>query len=123
METYFAEAERASEKELVAEIVTVNNSPVMTGLLHLISGLLLILNVHRQIVSLNSSLLKMLGIEDTSEALGLRPGEALQCIHAHEEPAGCGTTKYCSTCGAAIAIVASLSQDKPAERDTSREAV
>ncbi|NOQ51018.1 MAG: GHKL domain-containing protein [Desulfuromonadaceae bacterium] len=116
METYFAEAERASEKELVAEIVTVNNSPVMTGLLHLISGLLLILNVHRQIVSLNSSLLKMLGIEDTSEALGLRPGEALQCIHAHEEPAGCGTTKYCSTCGAAIAIVASLSQDKPAER-------
>jgi hypothetical protein len=48
--------------------------------------------------------------------LGLRPGEALQCIHANDEPAGCGTTQFCSTCGAAIAIVSSLGQDKPVEK-------
>ena len=116
MDTYFAPAERANEKELIAEIEMVNQNPVMSGLLHSISGLLAILDEHRQIIAINDSFLKMLGINDPSEALGLRPGEALQCIHAHEEPAGCGTTKFCSTCGAAIAIVSSLGQDKPAER-------
>jgi hypothetical protein len=78
--------------------------------------LLAILNEHRQIVALNDSFLKMLGIDDPSECLGLRPGEALQCIHANEEPDGCGTTRFCSSCGAAIAIVSSLGQDKPVER-------
>ena len=116
METYFAPAERASEKEVAAEIEIIKNNPVMSGLLHSISGLLAILDEHRQIVAINDSFLKMLGINDPSEALGLRPGEALQCIHAHEEPAGCGTTQFCSTCGAAIAIVSSLGQDQPVER-------
>lgn len=116
MDTYFAEAERANEKELIMEIEIVSRNPVMSGLLHLISGLLAILDKHRQIIAINDSFLKMLGIDDPSEALGLRPGEALQCIHAHEEPAGCGTTKFCSSCGAAIAIVSSLGQDEPVER-------
>lgn len=116
MHTYFAQAERADEKELTAKIEMVNNSPVMSGLLLLIGGLLAILDEHRQIIAINDSFLKMLGINDPSEALGLRPGEALQCIHAHEEPAGCGTTKFCSTCGAAVAMVSSLSQDKPVEK-------
>ena len=117
MHTYFAQAERTDEKELTAKIEMVNNSPVMSGLLLLIGGLLAILDEHRQIIAINDSFLKMLGINDPSEALGLRPGEALQCIHAHEEPAGCGTTKFCSTCGAAIAMVSSLSQDKPVEKN------
>ncbi|MDY6973237.1 MAG: ATP-binding protein [Thermodesulfobacteriota bacterium] len=116
MESYFASAARAEEKSLIAEIETVNENPVMSGLLHSISGLLVVLNNHRQIVAVNDSYLHMLAIDDPSEHLGLRPGESLQCIHAYEEPAGCGTTKFCSTCGAAIAIVSSLGQDRPVER-------
>ncbi len=116
MDTYFDPPEKTNEKELVAEIEIINNHPVMTGLLHSMSGLLAILDEHRQIVALNDSFLKMLGIDDSADALGLRTGVALECIHAHEEPAGCGTTKYCSTCGAAIAISVSLGQDKPVER-------
>ena len=116
METYFAPAERTSEKELISEIEIVSNNPVMSGLLQSVSGLLAILDEHRQIVALNDSFLQMLGIDDPSGALGLRPGEALDCIHAHEEPAGCGTSKFCSTCGAAVAIVSSLGYEKPAER-------
>jgi hypothetical protein len=116
MDTHFAPVERATEDELIAEIRFVSHNPLVSGLLHSISGLLAVLNEHRQIVALNDSFLQMLGIDNSAEALGLRPGEALQCIHAQETPAGCGTTKYCSTCGAAIAIVTSLGQDKPAER-------
>ena len=74
------------------------------------------MNEHRQVVALNDSFIKMLGIDDPEQVLGLRPGEALQCIHAKDEPAGCGTTEYCSSCGAAIAIVSSLGQDIPCER-------
>ncbi|MCP4119009.1 MAG: HAMP domain-containing histidine kinase [Desulfobacteraceae bacterium] len=116
MHTYFAPAERADKDELTAKIELVNTDPVMSGLLKSISGVLAILDEHRQIVALNDSFLKMLGIDDPAQALGLRPGEALQCIHAHKEPGGCGTTKFCSSCGAAMAIVASLGRDKPVER-------
>lgn len=116
METYFAPAARASDKELATEIEIVSRNPLISGLLHSISGLLAVLDEHRQIIALNDSFLQMLGVADPAKALGLRPGEALQCIHAHDEPAGCGTTKFCSTCGAAIAIVSSLGQDKPVEK-------
>jgi signal transduction histidine kinase len=116
LNTYFAAPERADTEELAAKIAIIHNNAVMTGLLHAISGLLAILDEHRQIVAINDSFLKMLGIDNPSEALGLRPGEAVGCRYAHDEPAGCGTTKFCSTCGAAIAIVASLEQDKPVER-------
>lgn len=116
MDTYFAPCERVTEKEIAAEIKIMSQNPFVSGLLHSISGLLAVLDEHRQVVALNDSFLQMLGIDDPAKALGLRAGEALQCIHAHDEPAGCGTTKFCSTCGAAIAIVSSLGQDKPVEK-------
>ncbi|MBU2629399.1 MAG: sensor histidine kinase [Proteobacteria bacterium] len=116
MDTYFAPPEKANDKEIAAEIEIVNKNPVMSGLLNSISGILAILDENRQIIALNDSFLKTLGIDDPEQALGLRLGEALECIHANEEPAGCGTTKFCSTCGAAIAIVSSIEQDIPMER-------
>jgi signal transduction histidine kinase len=114
--SYFASPERSVQNELVNEIETVSRNAVMSGLLHSVSGLLAILNEHRQILAVNDSLLKILSIHDPAATLGLRPGEALRCIHAHEEPAGCGTSKSCPTCGAVIAMVASLAQDRPVER-------
>ncbi len=116
MDTYFAPAERGTENEISAKIKIVSQSIVVSELLHSISGLLAVLDEHRQIVALNDSFLKMLGIDDSVKALGLRLGEALKCIHAHDEPGGCGTTKFCSTCGAAIAIAYSLGKEKPVEK-------
>ena len=116
MNSYFAPAERADEKELVEKIKFISNNSIMTGLLNLTSGMLAVLDGNRQIIALNYLLMKKLGINDPAKALGLRPGEALQCIHAHEEPGGCGTSKFCSSCGAAIAIVTSLKKDKPVEK-------
>ncbi len=116
MDTFFATPERTDDAELASEIEAVSQNPVISGLLRSISGLLAILDENRQIVALNDSFLKFLGIDDPVETLGLRPGEALQCVHANDEPAGCGTTEYCSTCGAAIAIVSTLGEDVPSER-------
>lgn len=116
MDTHFADAERASKNELETEIDIVIKSPVIQELLHTINGLIAVLDEHRQVVALNDSFLQMLGIDNPGEMLGLRLGEVLQCIHSHEEPSGCGTTKYCQTCGAAIAIVSSMALDKPVDR-------
>lgn len=116
MGTHFAPAERASEKALSTEIEIVSQNPFIEGLLQSVSGLLAVLNEYRQLVALNDSFMQMIGIHDAEKAFGLRPGEALKCIHADEEPGGCGTSEYCSTCGAAVAIVAAIKDDRPAER-------
>jgi K+-sensing histidine kinase KdpD len=115
MDTYYAPAELASQEKLNEEVEIYNQSAIMEGLMETVGGLLAVLNENRQIIALNDSFLKMLGIEDPIHALGLKSGQALNCIHADEGPAGCGTTKYCSTCGAAKSIMASLDQNKAVE--------
>jgi nitrogen-specific signal transduction histidine kinase len=85
--------------------------------MNVVSGLVAVLNENRQILAFNDVLLNALEVENADDALGLRPGEALKCIHAEEHPGGCGTSKYCSTCGAAIAIVTSLVSDEPVVRE------
>ncbi len=116
MKTFLAPAEMASKEELAIDIDVAANSPVLDGLLHSVGGLLAVLNKHRQIVCLNQSFIATIGITNPEEVFGLRPGKVVKCIHADEEPAGCGTTEYCSTCGAAIAIVTSIEKNQPAER-------
>lgn len=116
METYFAPADRATTEELELDLARVSNNPVIDGLLHSVGGVLAVLNSSRQILAVNDSLLGALGIGDAKATFGLRPGEALQCTHAHETPRGCGTTRHCASCGAAIAIVASLENNVPVEK-------
>lgn len=116
-DTYFAPAARASSSELQQDIETISNNPVIDTLMGAVSGLVSVLNEHRQVLAINDALVKTLGVENGGEVLGLRPGEAINCIHADEEPGGCGTSKYCATCGAVIAIVASLAHDRPEQRE------
>lgn len=116
MDTFFAPAERTSEDVLHEEIVGLASHPVLQELLHGINALIAILDEHRQVIALNESFLRNLGIDDAQAVLGLRPGQVLGCIHCDGEPNGCGTTKYCSSCGAAIAIVSALARQKPAEK-------
>lgn len=71
MHTYFAPAERIPPEELNMEFEIVSNSPVMSGLLNSVSGLLAVLDEHRQILALNDSFTRMLGIKDTKEAFGM----------------------------------------------------
>lgn len=116
VESYFAPAERASSEQLQQEILLAR-TPVIDALLESVAGLLAVLNEQRQILAVNRGLLDRLGIVEADAVLGLRPGEAIQCIHATEMPGGCGTSRFCSTCNAAIAIVTSLATDNPVERE------
>lgn len=115
MKTYFAPAERASDDALKIDIDIVANHTLVNGLLQAVCGLLAVLNEQRQIVSLNTTLLKMLDIENPEQVLGFRPGEAIGCVHARENSGGCGTAEACASCGAVIAIVTSQAENKAAE--------
>lgn len=116
METYFASPLRDEEAVISQQVRFASKNPIINGVLGASGGILVVLNQHRQIIAVNDTLISLLGIDNPNNILGLRPGEALGCIHAHELSAGCGTSKWCSTCGAATAIVASLADKKPVER-------
>ncbi len=116
LSTWFAAPQRVEKEELSRQIEFIAKNPLVTILLTSASGLIAVLNEYRQILAVNDTFLAALGIDDPFAALGLRPGEVLQCIHSQDNSAGCGTGKFCSTCGAAIAITAALSRETPIEK-------
>jgi len=114
--TYFAPPERKSSDEIQQDVISISNNPVIDSLMTISNGLFAVINDKRQVISLNDSFLKLMGIENVKEALGLRPGEYVKCIHACEMPAGCGTSEYCSTCGAVLSIIAAMETKKPQDQ-------
>ncbi|MEW5870715.1 MAG: ATP-binding protein [Chloroflexota bacterium] len=107
LSTQFAPAERATPQEVQRQAhFFAEGSPVWLFIFNAIPDFLMVLNLERQIIFANQSLLTFLG-QKKPEILGLRPGEALDCVHAFESDCGCGTTEFCSTCGAVRAILAS----------------
>ena len=116
MQTHFAPAARADAAELKRSIGRVNSHPVMHSLLDMVGGLIAILNEQRQILAVNTAFLRRVGLDNGNSVIGLRVGETLNCVHADEMPGGCGTSEYCSTCGAAIAMVAALQDAQPQEQ-------
>jgi len=105
--TQFAPAERAPADVLQQQVERVAQSSFFREYLDAIPDILVVLNRQRQVVFANQRLLDFLGLKQASLAIGLRPGEALSCIHAAEGYFGCGTTEFCSTCGALRAVLAS----------------
>lgn len=103
----FATADRSDEHQILAEHQSVLQAAFVQSLINSMQDLVLILNEHRQIVSVNSSLLEALGLKEPASLLGKRPGEALGCTHASAAPGGCGTAEVCSVCGAVLTILAS----------------
>lgn len=116
MRTYFAPAERAGAQELKKDRASIAKDPIIGEILNAVGGLLAVLNEQRQILFMNENLLYALNIGNAERILGLRLGEAVGCIHAEEPPSGCGTTEYCSTCGAAIAMVTCAAEQRPVEK-------
>ncbi len=116
MQTYFAPARRTDRRKFKNQVKEISHSPIMTALLNAVTGLIIVFNEDRQIVAVNHSFLKVMGISDPETALGLRLGEALNCVNACKPPAGCGTTPQCASCGAVIAMMAAIEDDREDEQ-------
>jgi signal transduction histidine kinase len=93
-------------------VVCFFSNPFANLLLEAAGGCLLVLNPQRQILAANSELLEAIGLHEGDALIGLRPGEALHCVHADEGPHGCGTSATCACCGAVLAILAAQTERK-----------
>jgi len=65
----------------------------------------MVLDAERRIVFSNQALVDFTGAAEVEGLRGLRPGQALGCIHAAEPPGGCGTTESCCVCGTLSGVI------------------
>ncbi|MBI5067538.1 MAG: HAMP domain-containing histidine kinase [Deltaproteobacteria bacterium] len=115
--THFASPERSSPDAIRGQVAQLTQHPVADAVLRAVGGAAVLLNANRQIISANARYLEALGIDRAEQILGMRPGESLDCVHAWDHPAGCGTGPSCASCGAAIAMVAAQQGGSAEERD------
>lgn len=80
----------------------------MRQIVDAVPDMVVVLNRQRQIVYANQAFYDIPEIEQDEVVNGLRPGEALRCMHALSSRDGCGTTEFCRTCGALTAILSGL---------------
>ena len=115
--TYFAPAERAGSRQFAVQQMAIIEAQFISEIINTFPDMMMVLNKHRQIVAANRTLLKKLGVDDSTLLKGLRYGEAINCIHSAEGPNGCGTSEHCSVCGAVLTI---LSSQESGERASAR---
>ncbi len=79
------------------------SDPLAIRLLESLPDPILVIDESRRIVFANRRLEDLLK-RPRGSLIGLRPGEALRCVHSCETPGGCGASEACGLCGADIAI-------------------
>ena len=109
LNTHFAKPDRSSPGTICRESELVSEHRQLIALIDAMPQFVAILNENRQIVGANKVLVELLGSGDPESVLGLRPGEAVQCVHSDETASGCGTSEACKECGAVLAILAAQS--------------
>lgn len=105
--TQFAPGERSSAQEIARQARLFAGKRLLGMLPDMMPCVLMVLNEHRQIVFVNKQIATLMPPDQpNSDVLGMRPGEALGCTHGFESEGGCGTTEFCTLCGAVHAILA-----------------
>ncbi|HSR36987.1 MAG TPA: PAS domain-containing protein, partial [Desulfurivibrionaceae bacterium] len=99
---------RCSQADIEHQTRELNGNRQLLEVLEGFPGFVLVLNQTRQIIFANQAFLQFLGVSSLALVLGKKPGDALACEHAVHSSLGCGTTDFCSTCGAAKATPPSL---------------
>lgn len=99
-DTHFDAPWRSSDADLARARQRLLAHPDLAVWLEALPNAALVLDENRQIVALNARAGQLFGADTIEAVLGQRMGEALACVHAHEMPAGCGTSRFCQECGA-----------------------
>lgn len=105
MATRYAPAERDSIDKVKEDYNLISSIEYIEHLINALPYYGAILNDKRQIVFANQQLLDTFELTRIENIIGLRPGEILDCINAHKEEGGCGTSSNCAVCGAVNCIL------------------
>lgn len=106
--TQYASATREGIDKVRANFNLIREAPFIDKILDSMPNPVIVLNKYRQIVFFNKNFSEFLGLNGNSLLKGMRPGEALNCIHAFKDSTGCGTTDFCKTCGAVNSILSAI---------------
>ena len=105
--TKHAPAERADPASILADHELVLRQSALIDFISGVSTLVAVLNTERQMVWASDDFVKFRGLDNFSQLLGKRPGEAVRCINSGREAGGCGTSENCTVCGAVHSILTS----------------
>lgn len=105
--THYATPQRDSQKTIRHISDELTQEPMLSWFDAAPMGMTVI-NKHRQIVHCNKAFQKLALKQRREDVIGLRPGEALNCVNSQLVKAGCGCSEFCHMCGAAQAIIKSL---------------
>ena len=117
--SHFAPPGRVDSRTIWEQVDWCVEHPVTRIILDMINGFALVLNEQRQILACNEEVLQALELDCPDCIIGLRPGESFNCVHFTEGPDGCGTSPHCRSCGAVIAILASMENNQPITEECS----
>lgn len=106
--TFFAPAKREPIDVVLDQVTHVSQTSQVRTFLNGTLNYLFVLNSRRQIVMASQNVTELIPGKTLGQIIGLRPGEALGCIHADECESGCGTSMFCHECGAVRVILAGL---------------
>ena len=102
--TYYDTPERSDYEVILRTKKLLIDDFEISQILECFPELAVVLNENREIVAFNKKALVLFKNFTEDEIYGKRVGEALGCIHANDEEAGCGTSIFCRECGAAKSI-------------------
>ena len=94
----FLPAERLEPGQVLAQAGEIARSPALVAMLDTVPALVALLNPERQIVFCNEACARAGGLAHKEDAVGMRPGELLHCVHSALKPGGCGTSATCRHC-------------------------
>lgn len=106
--TFFAPAERMPIAVVHRQAASLAQAPHTRTFLNAALNYLFLLNAKRQIVIASENVLELVPDKTMDEIIGLRPGEALNCVHANDCKSGCGTSQFCRQCGVVRVIMMGL---------------
>ena len=106
--TFFAPAKREPIEVVHRQAGKLSRAPMARTFLNAGLNYLFVLNARRQIVMASENVLELVPGKTMDQIVGLRPGEALGCIHAWECESGCGTSAFCCQCGTVRVILSGL---------------
>lgn len=113
LKTYHASTERLSSEEISKQSKIFTNNKLLESTFNSFNVSVLIINKQRQIVYANNVFLRTINAE-LVEVLGIRPGEALKCIHAEDNIGGCGTSISCRHCNGVNTVLRSITTEEEA---------
>jgi len=96
--------ESAAQQEILRQSGLFTGQRSFDEMMHYVPSMILGLNPNAQTVYINQAVLELIGRNDSSGLLGLRPGELFRCRNSRASAGRCGHSASCQYCGSARAI-------------------